>query len=114
MSVVLNNLFAGWLDNLNPVKWVNYLLKGVYRGVRRFVCWFFDIVFGWLSDTIALFAGYIPDMPHALTPVWQAYNAVNKWFPLDDLLWCAFTYFSFCAVIAGIRFVKSWIPTLGG
>lgn len=114
MDVLVVRLLAGWLDNLNPVKWVQYLLKGVYRGIRRFVCWFFDLVFGWLEDVLSLFLGYIPDLPGGLGPVWSFFNVVNHWFPLDELLWCAFTYYSFCAVIASIRFIKSWIPTLGG
>lgn len=109
-----NLLLAAFWDNLNPVKWVAYIIKGAYKGIRRFFCWVVVTCFGWADAALDSLLGFVPQPPEYMSVLLDWYGVINAWVPVDAFLWCAFSYYSFIAVIASVRFIKSWIPTLGG
>jgi len=107
-------MFAGWLDNLNPKKWVDYIIKGCYRAIKRFICWMVLEALGWSSQFVNFLLSYVPEPPDYISDLLGWFGLINAWVPVDTFLWCAFTYYSVCAAIAGVRFVKSWLPTVSG
>jgi len=107
-------MFAGWLDNLNPKKWINYIIKGAFKAIQRFICWMIVQTLDWSSDFVTYLLSYVPDPPAYVTDLIGWFGLINSWVPVDTFLWCAFTYYGVVASIAAVRFVKSWIPTVSG
>lgn len=107
-------MFAGWFDTLNPVKWVNYIVKGAFKAIKRFMCWIIVEALDWCSQFVGFFLNQVPDPPDYVSDLVSWFGLINTWVPVNTFLWCAFTYYGVCAAIAGVRFVKSFIPTLGG
>lgn len=112
--MVWNLLFAGWFDSLNPVKWVNYLIKGAFKGVKRFFCWLLLQCLGWCDSFLGYLLSFLPSPPAWTADIVNWYGMLNAWFPIDAVIWCSMSYFTYLAVIASYRFIKSWIPTIGG
>ena len=107
-------LLAGFFDNLNPLNWVKYLADGAYKGIKRLLCWFVDQGLQWMQVAVDFVLGFFPDIPPELGVAVDWLGFIVFYFPVKDVLWCTFTYLMLCGVIAGFRFVKSFIPTLGG
>ena len=103
-----------WTDWLNPKKWLQTLIKSVYRGAKRFFCWVVLEGLEWAESLASSFAAYLPTIPNVFVDLAPWFAQVNAWIPVDTFLWCFVTYVTVCASIAALRFVKSWIPTLGG
>ncbi|WP_437192679.1 hypothetical protein [Planctomicrobium sp. SH527] len=103
-----------WTDWLNPKKWLDTFIKSVFKGVKRFFCWVILQGLDWATSLAQILAGFLPTMPDVFVQLAPWFAQVNAWIPIDTFLWCFVTYLTVCASIAALRFVKSWIPTLGG
>ncbi|WP_437229795.1 hypothetical protein SH661x_001627 [Planctomicrobium sp. SH661] len=72
--------------------------------------YFLDMANGWAE----YFLSFLPNWSGTYSSLISWFATINGWVPVDVFLWCGFTYVMFCACIAGFRFVKSMVPTLGG
>lgn len=118
LFVLLAQESDSWWDNLNPMKWIKSLTTGVFQGMKRFLCWVILKGLTWAQTFAGFLLSYVPDASSQsgsfLATLGTAASKVDSWVPVSTLFWCISTYLMTCAAIAAIRFVKSWIPTLGG
>lgn len=118
LFVLLAQESDSWWDNLNPMKWIKSLTTGVFQGVKRFFCWVILKGLTWAETFANFLLSLLPDLSSQtsgyLATIGSAASKVDSWVPVSTLFACISTYLMVCAAIAAIRFVKSWIPTLGG
>lgn len=94
--------------------WIGWVLKGVFKACKRFFCWLLIWCLDICKDLANVVMSWVPADSTFFTSAVNTVAALDAWVPLGTVCSCAATYFGFIAAIAAFRFIKSFIPTLGG